>query len=126
MWASISSATLLAMHMPPHLWGKLPYSPRGFFLLPTPVILSPQALHALANPGRSSHMSALIRGSSSASGPTPSDCDLSSGSNKDRGRVNIHFRIPYYTRWGQSLVLTGAGGLGGADSQPESRSCAKV
>ena len=71
-------------------------------------------------------MSALIRGSSSSPGPPPSDCDLSSGSNKDRGRVNIHFRIPYYTRWGQSLVLTGAGGLGGADSQPESRSCAKV
>ena len=62
-------------------------------------------------------MSALIRGSSSASGPTPSDCDLSSGSNKDRGRVNIHFRIPYYTRWGQSLVLTGAGGLGGQSAR---------
>ena len=80
-----------------------------------PVILSPTALHDLANPGRNSHMSALIRGSSSSPGPTPSDCDLS-GSNKDRGRVNIHFRIPYYTRWGQSLVLTGAGGLGGMPS----------
>ncbi|GAX79494.1 hypothetical protein CEUSTIGMA_g6935.t1 [Chlamydomonas eustigma] len=26
-------------------------------------------------------------------------------------RINIHFRIPYFTRWGQNLVITGAGAL---------------
>lgn len=25
-------------------------------------------------------------------------------------RINVHFRLPFMTKWGQSLVLTGTGG----------------
>jgi hypothetical protein len=29
-------------------------------------------------------------------------------SDKER-RINVHFRIPYMTKWGQSIVVTGTG-----------------
>jgi hypothetical protein len=31
-------------------------------------------------------------------------------SDKER-RINVHFRIPYMTKWGQSIVVTGTGAL---------------
>jgi hypothetical protein len=33
-------------------------------------------------------------------------------SDKER-RINVHFRIPYMTKWGQSIVVTGTGMLNG-------------
>jgi hypothetical protein len=39
------------------------------------------------------------------------------GTDKDR-RVTVCFRIPYMTRWGQSLVLMGGGGAFGVWGWP--------
>jgi hypothetical protein len=36
---------------------------------------------------------------------------------KDR-RINVHFRLPIMTKWGQSLVLTGTG-AGGSSTQQQ-------
>lgn len=30
-------------------------------------------------------------------------------SEKQERRINVHFRIPYMTRWGQSMVVAGSG-----------------
>eukprot|EP00775_Hariotina_reticulata_P007782 gene7782-7980_t len=45
---------------------------------------------------------ALVSGPSYGLTQMPSD--------KER-RINVHFRIPYMTQWGQSIVLTGTGAL---------------
>lgn len=41
-------------------------------------------------------------------------------------RISVHFRLPFLTKWGQTLVVTGSGESGTRPAQPQAEACSQL